>query len=116
MVIVLIDLNVVCVCVFVLQVGEKDVIGPEIENILIGQVVLFKVQLRNESEFRKDRPYTVNKICNVHEIVNKYSVGYFDDDELSTKADIGDSSFLEECDSLTQITDLSSFEEIEKVF
>lgn len=46
------------------------IVGAEIQNILIGQIVLFKVQLRKEEEFMKNCPYIVSMVCNSPDIVN----------------------------------------------
>ncbi|XP_057792171.1 uncharacterized protein LOC131009002 [Salvia miltiorrhiza] len=50
-----------------------DGIPKEIENKLLEKFVLFKVQMRNDADFRLDQPYTINKVCVTPEIVEKFA-------------------------------------------
>ncbi|KAG6421723.1 hypothetical protein SASPL_118280 [Salvia splendens] len=47
-------------------------IPRKIEELLLGQEVLFKVQSRNNKEYYRRYPYTVKKICNIPDIVEKH--------------------------------------------
>lgn len=91
--------------------GRQNVIPDEIQNILMGQTVLFKVQLRNETDFNKDRPYNISKICNDPNIVKTYSICF----ESCTNDKNGDLKFYEECNALPKITELGSTDGIGKV-
>ncbi|KAG6424754.1 hypothetical protein SASPL_115174 [Salvia splendens] len=55
------------------QVAPKNSIPALIEEILVGQNVLFKLQLKNHIEYYRSYPFTVNKICNLPEVVDKYT-------------------------------------------
>ncbi|KAG6423666.1 hypothetical protein SASPL_114068 [Salvia splendens] len=55
------------------QVAPKNSIPALIEEILVGQNVLFKLQLKNHIEYYRSYPFTVNKVCNLPEIVDKYT-------------------------------------------
>ena len=49
-----------------------DCIPKEVEDKIVGQKLLFKVQVRNRKEFYRNYPYTVNKLCSIPEIVEKH--------------------------------------------
>ncbi|XP_042065404.1 uncharacterized protein LOC121808911 [Salvia splendens] len=63
---------------------EIDLIGSNMENsgveynprkleeLLLGQEMLFKVQSRDNKEYYRRYQYTINKICNIQEIVEKH--------------------------------------------
>ncbi|XP_042043352.1 uncharacterized protein LOC121788809 [Salvia splendens] len=53
-------------------IGTVEYIPRKLEELLLGQKVLFKVQSRNNKEYYCRYPYTVNKICNIPEIVEKH--------------------------------------------
>ncbi|KAG6402945.1 hypothetical protein SASPL_135160 [Salvia splendens] len=55
------------------QVAPKNSIPALIEEILVGQNVLFKLQLKNHIEYYRSYPFTVNKVCNLPEVVDKYT-------------------------------------------
>ncbi|KAG6392729.1 hypothetical protein SASPL_146954 [Salvia splendens] len=55
------------------QVAPKNSIPSLIEEILMGQKVLFKLQLKNHIEYYRSYPFTVNKVCNIPEVVDKYT-------------------------------------------
>ncbi|KAG6397664.1 hypothetical protein SASPL_143834 [Salvia splendens] len=55
------------------QVAPKNSIPSLIEEILVGQNVLFKLQLKNHIEYYRSYPFTVNKVCNIPEVVDKYT-------------------------------------------
>ncbi|XP_042056265.1 uncharacterized protein LOC121800832 [Salvia splendens] len=48
-----------------------EYIPRKIEELLLGQEMLFKVQRRNSKEYYRRYLYTVNKICNIPDIVEK---------------------------------------------
>ncbi|KAG6419014.1 hypothetical protein SASPL_121222 [Salvia splendens] len=54
-------------------VAPKNSIPALIEEILVGQNVLFKLQLKNHIEYYRSYPFTVNKVCNLPEVVDKYT-------------------------------------------
>ena len=49
-----------------------EYVPKKIEELLVGQQVLFKIQTRNSKEYYRRYPYTVNKICNIPEVVEKF--------------------------------------------
>ncbi|XP_057767225.1 replication protein A 70 kDa DNA-binding subunit B-like [Salvia miltiorrhiza] len=51
-------------------------IPKEIKEKFLHRVILFKVQLRNDGDFRFDEPYTVKKICITPEIVEKHAAEF----------------------------------------
>lgn len=55
-----------------MQDGESSVIPQEIEEKLADTFCLFKVQMKNDADFRFDQPYIVNKICTGPHILDKY--------------------------------------------
>ncbi|KAG6414282.1 hypothetical protein SASPL_127000 [Salvia splendens] len=55
------------------QDAPKNSIPALIEEILVGQNILFKLQLKNHIEYYISYPFTVNKVCNLPEIVDKYT-------------------------------------------
>ncbi|KAG6408288.1 hypothetical protein SASPL_131293 [Salvia splendens] len=54
------------------QVAPNNSIRSLIEEILVGQNVLFKLQLKNHIEYYRSYPFTVNKVCNIPEVVDRY--------------------------------------------
>ncbi|KAG6414312.1 hypothetical protein SASPL_127031 [Salvia splendens] len=52
--------------------GANEYIPPEIEEKLLGQTLLFRIHVKNSNEYWIDKSYTVNKICNDPQIVEKY--------------------------------------------
>ncbi|KAG6414082.1 hypothetical protein SASPL_126799 [Salvia splendens] len=58
---------------FIVNVVDADeYIPPEIEEKLLGQTLLFRIHVKTSNEYWIDKPYTVNKICNDPQIVDKY--------------------------------------------
>ncbi|KAG6424606.1 hypothetical protein SASPL_115024 [Salvia splendens] len=55
------------------QVAPNNSIPSLIEEILVGQNVLFKLQLKNHIEYYRSYPFTVNKVCNIPEVVDRYT-------------------------------------------
>ncbi|KAG6433371.1 hypothetical protein SASPL_104982 [Salvia splendens] len=55
------------------QVAPNNSIPSLIEEILVGQNVLFKLQLKNHIEYYRSYPFTVNKVCNISEVVDRYT-------------------------------------------
>ncbi|XP_047959392.1 uncharacterized protein LOC125204720 [Salvia hispanica] len=49
-----------------------EYVPKKIEELLVGQEVMFKIQSRNIKEYYRRYPYTVNKICNIPEVVEKF--------------------------------------------
>ncbi|KAG6426004.1 hypothetical protein SASPL_110217 [Salvia splendens] len=54
------------------ELGADECIPPEIEEKLLGQTLLFRIHVKTSNEYWIDKPYTVNKICNDPQIVDKY--------------------------------------------
>ncbi|KAG6433295.1 hypothetical protein SASPL_104903 [Salvia splendens] len=55
------------------QVLPMEDIAKEIEKKSVRQSVLFKLQFRNQLEYYKSYPHTVNKVCNNPHVVEKYT-------------------------------------------
>ncbi|XP_042067287.1 uncharacterized protein LOC121810593 [Salvia splendens] len=54
------------------ELGADKYIPPKIEEKLLGQTLLFRIHVKTSNEYWIDKPYTVNKICNDPQIVDKY--------------------------------------------
>ncbi|KAG6403817.1 hypothetical protein SASPL_136050 [Salvia splendens] len=101
----------------VVQLLEKrvtDLIGSnmeyvprKIEELLLGQEVLFKIQSRNSKEYYRRYPYTVNKICNIPEVVEKFVPENIASQVLNTDDKLADLLFVEVSGKGFVIPDLS---------
>ncbi|KAG6436730.1 hypothetical protein SASPL_101632 [Salvia splendens] len=55
------------------QVAPNNSIPSLIEEILVGQNVLFKLQLKNHIEYYRSYTFIVNEVCNIPEVVDRYT-------------------------------------------
>ncbi|XP_042009193.1 replication protein A 70 kDa DNA-binding subunit B-like [Salvia splendens] len=75
------------------QVLPMEDIAKEIEKKLVGQSVLFKLQFRNQQEYHKSYPHTVNKVCNIPHVVEKYTPQKFGSQEVKKEIKLSDLIF-----------------------
>ncbi|XP_057780227.1 uncharacterized protein LOC130998839 [Salvia miltiorrhiza] len=66
------------------------------------KIVMFKIQMRSESSFVEDKPYTVTKTCMDQVVINQF----WKDDDVSgdsgiAEVDLSKKAYLEQCESLT---------------
>ncbi|KAG6430136.1 hypothetical protein SASPL_108198 [Salvia splendens] len=68
-------------------------IAKEIEKKLVGQSVLFKLQFRNQLEYYKSYPHTVNKVCIIPHVVEKYTPQKLGSQEVRKELKLSDLIF-----------------------
>lgn len=98
----------------IFQIGKPEIIPQELQTALIGKIVLFKVQVRSGIDSTRDRPYTVLKVCTNADILQQYMIksNFYEREFGKTGVAVEDKEydvekeFNEECESLSQITQL----------
>lgn len=70
-----------------------DDLAKEIEKKLVGQSVLFKLQFRNQLDYYKSYPHTVNKVCNNPHVVEKYTPQKLGSQEVRKELKLSDLIF-----------------------
>lgn len=78
---------------FLFQNSVMEYLPKKIEELLLGKEILFKIQNKNSKEFYRRYPYTVNKICNIPEIVEKYVPKNIASQVLNTDVKLADLLF-----------------------
>ncbi|KAG6403568.1 hypothetical protein SASPL_135793 [Salvia splendens] len=75
------------------QVLLMEDIAKEIEKKLVGQSMLFKLQFRNQLEYYRSYPHTVNKVCNIPHVVEKYTPQKLGSQEVRKELKLSDLIF-----------------------
>ena len=79
--------------IFVTQIHQCDYIPKEIEDKLLGQNCLFKLQMIHNLEIPMRYPFKVIKVCNLPEIVDKYVPESLDSQPVSPGLKLSDMLF-----------------------
>ncbi|XP_057764035.1 uncharacterized protein LOC131024423 isoform X2 [Salvia miltiorrhiza] len=89
------------------EAADAKIVPKEIDVALNERVVMFKIQMRSEASFVEDKPYTVTKVCTDQLVINHF---WKENDVCGLSAtleDLSDKGYLEQCESLSQISDIT---------
>ncbi|KAG6393576.1 hypothetical protein SASPL_147820 [Salvia splendens] len=84
------------------QILPVEDIAKEIAEKLVGQSVLFKLQFRNQLEYYKSYPHTVNKVCNIPHVVEKYTPQPLGSQEVRKELKLSDLIFGSDLPEVSQ--------------
>ncbi|KAG6388593.1 hypothetical protein SASPL_150025 [Salvia splendens] len=84
------------------QILPVEDIAKEIAKKLVGQSVLFKLQFRNQLEYYKSYPHTVNKVCNIPHVVEKYTPQLLGSQEVRKELKLSDLIFGSDLPEVSQ--------------
>ncbi|XP_042067056.1 uncharacterized protein LOC121810327 [Salvia splendens] len=84
------------------QILPVEDIAKEIAKKLVGQSVLFKLQFRNQLEYYKSYPHTVNKVCNIPHVVEKYTPQPLGSQEVRKELKLSDLIFGSDLPEVSQ--------------
>ncbi|XP_057799279.1 uncharacterized protein LOC131015057 [Salvia miltiorrhiza] len=90
------------------EAADPKIVPKEIDRALIDIIIMFKISMKSESSFLDDKPYTVLKTY-TDQVVSTHFWEETDGGVAVPLNDPSEEAYLEHCESLSQITDLTDY-------